>query len=211
MKSVFRILAVILLLAVSNVVNAQDECSSATTLTPGSTCSYTTFDLAGTLTKSANAAANCSASSIVDDAWAKFTATGTSSTVNYSNTNRDAAIWIYSGSSCSALTQLTCVNAITGTGVETVTFATTVSSTYYIRIGRMSGNATQSMSGSICVVSCNAPSNDDPCSAATLTVGSSVSFSTYTTACASASSGVTAPGCANYNGGDVWFKATIPA
>ncbi|HOS49641.1 MAG TPA: hypothetical protein PLG57_13435, partial [Bacteroidia bacterium] len=101
MKSVFRILAVILLLAVSNVVNAQDECSSATTLTPGSTCSYTTFDLAGTLTKSANAAANCSASSIVDDAWAKFTATGTSSTVNYSNTNRDAAIWIYSGSSCS--------------------------------------------------------------------------------------------------------------
>lgn len=201
----------ILLLAVSNVVNAQDECSSATTLTPGSTCSYTTFDLAGTLTKSANAAANCSASSIVDDAWAKFTATGTSSTVNYSNTNRDAAIWIYSGSSCSALTQLTCVNAITGTGVETVTFATTVSSTYYIRIGRMSGNATQSMSGSICVVSCNAPSNDDPCSAATLTVGSSVSFSTYTTACASASSGVTAPGCANYNGGDVWFKATIPA
>ncbi len=55
------------------------------------------------------------------------------------------------------------------------------------------------------------PANDDPCSATTLTVSSSCSYSTYTNASATASSGVPAPGCANYQGGDVWFSVTVPA
>jgi hypothetical protein len=214
MKSVLRILAVILLLAVSNVVNAQDECSSATTLTPGSTCSYTTFDLPGTLSKSTNTVANCNSGSIVDDAWAKFTATGTSSTVNYVNTNRDAAIYIYSGASCAALSQLTCVDNVNGTGTETVTFTTSVGSTYYIRVGRMSGNGTASMNGTICVTSVTpppAPSNDDPCQATLLSVGASCSYIYSTNVSATNTSGVTAPGCGGYSGGDIWFKAVVPS
>ncbi len=214
MKSIFRMLALILLIVVSKNVNAQDECSSATTLTPGSTCSYTTFNLAGSLTKSTNAVTSCSSGSIVDDAWAKFTATGTSSTVNYLNTDRNAGIWIYSGSSCSSLTQLTCVNSVNGTGTETVTFATTNGSTYYIRIGRMSGNNSSSMSGSICVTSSTpppAPSNDDPCQATLLSVGASCTYVYGTNVSATNSSGVTAPGCGGYSGGDVWFKAVVPS
>ncbi|UKN01148.1 T9SS type A sorting domain-containing protein [Paracrocinitomix mangrovi] len=55
------------------------------------------------------------------------------------------------------------------------------------------------------------PSNDDPCNAIPLTVGTSCSYSTYTNANATATSGVTAPGCASYSGGDVWFTVTVPA
>ncbi|MCB0790638.1 MAG: hypothetical protein H6595_01810 [Flavobacteriales bacterium] len=56
------------------------------------------------------------------------------------------------------------------------------------------------------------PANDDPCGATNLTVGASCSYSTGTNSGATASSSsIPAPGCANYQGGDVWFKCTVPA
>lgn len=54
------------------------------------------------------------------------------------------------------------------------------------------------------------PANDDPCNAVPLTVGTSCTFATYTNASATASTGVPAPGCSIYSGGDVWFRATVP-
>src|SRR6478672_4086536 len=54
------------------------------------------------------------------------------------------------------------------------------------------------------------PSNDDPCNATTLSVSGSCTFQQFTNANATASTGVPAPGCANYQGGDVWFKVTVP-
>ena len=56
-----------------------------------------------------------------------------------------------------------------------------------------------------------APSNDDCASAITLTVGASCTYATYTTANATQQAGIPAPGCANYLGGEVWFKVTVPA
>ncbi len=53
------------------------------------------------------------------------------------------------------------------------------------------------------------PSNDNPCTATPLTVGTGCSFATYTNAAATATAGVPAPGCASYNGGDVWFTAVV--
>lgn len=55
------------------------------------------------------------------------------------------------------------------------------------------------------------PANDDPCNAIALTPGVACSFSTHTTTGATDSPGVPAPGCASYNGGDVWFEVTVPA
>ncbi|MFK7785368.1 MAG: T9SS type A sorting domain-containing protein, partial [Crocinitomicaceae bacterium] len=54
------------------------------------------------------------------------------------------------------------------------------------------------------------PPNDDPCSAIALNSASSCNYTTYTNANATATAGVTAPGCAGYNGGDVWFSVVIP-
>lgn len=55
------------------------------------------------------------------------------------------------------------------------------------------------------------PANDDPCNATPLSIGATCTFSTYTTAAATATTGVPGPGCANYQGGDVWFTITVPA
>ncbi len=54
------------------------------------------------------------------------------------------------------------------------------------------------------------PSNDDPCNAIDLGVFTACSNSTHTTNLATSSGGVTAPGCGNYLGGDVWFQVTMP-
>ncbi len=52
---------------------------------------------------------------------------------------------------------------------------------------------------------------DDPCTASALTVNAACSFSTFTTAGATATVGAPAPGCASYVTADVWFTATVPA
>ena len=55
------------------------------------------------------------------------------------------------------------------------------------------------------------PANDDPCNAQPLTVNSSCVYSTYSNENATSTTGVPAPGCASYAGGDVWFSVTVPA
>lgn len=51
---------------------------------------------------------------------------------------------------------------------------------------------------------------DNPCNATPLAVGANCSFATYTNVNATATAGVPAPGCGNYNGGDVWFSVVVP-
>lgn len=55
------------------------------------------------------------------------------------------------------------------------------------------------------------PSNDECSGAIPLTVGTTCSYTQYTNASATASSGIPAPGCASYSGGDVWFSVVVPA
>lgn len=55
------------------------------------------------------------------------------------------------------------------------------------------------------------PANDDPCNATPITVGTSCVYVNTTNVNATATTGVPAPGCANYAGADVWFSATVPA
>ena len=54
--------------------------------------------------------------------------------------------------------------------------------------------------------------SDNPCGAPTLTPGSTCAYtSADILTSATASTGVPAPGCASYNGQDVWFQVTVPA
>lgn len=52
---------------------------------------------------------------------------------------------------------------------------------------------------------------DEPCSAPALSIGLTCNFANGTSAGASSSSGIQAPGCASYSGQDVWYKFTAPA
>lgn len=56
-----------------------------------------------------------------------------------------------------------------------------------------------------------APIDDDPCSAIPIPVGVNCNFTQYTNVNATATTGVANPPCTNYQGGDVWFSAVVPA
>jgi gliding motility-associated-like protein len=60
-------------------------------------------------------------------------------------------------------------------------------------------------------VNAQAPVNDDPCNAIELIAGPICNYQTFSNANATGTTGVPAPGCANYSGGDVWFKVVVPA
>ena len=55
------------------------------------------------------------------------------------------------------------------------------------------------------------PANDNPCNAIPLTPDSTCTYQTYTTENASGTPGLEDPGCANYEGGDVWFSVVVPS
>jgi hypothetical protein len=54
------------------------------------------------------------------------------------------------------------------------------------------------------------PVNDNPSGAITLTIGTTVSYSTYTNLYATNTTTESTPSCASYSGEDVWFKVTLP-
>ncbi|MCB9189687.1 MAG: gliding motility-associated C-terminal domain-containing protein [Flavobacteriales bacterium] len=128
----------------------------------------------------------------------------------------------YSGGGCITVTQGSPTGTVIATGNTPLQWTATVGGTYYVHYttscSPTCGTATTGYTSSITYISGgggggggSAPSNDNPCNAIPLTVGTSCSYSTYTNANATATSGIPAPGCASYSGGDVWFTATVPA
>ncbi|MBS1636621.1 MAG: hypothetical protein JST26_11950, partial [Bacteroidetes bacterium] len=55
------------------------------------------------------------------------------------------------------------------------------------------------------------PINDNPCTSIPLAIGNTCTQTTANNNGATATAGVTAPGCGNYAGGDVWFSVVCPA
>ncbi|NVO01905.1 MAG: hypothetical protein HXX09_04315, partial [Bacteroidetes bacterium] len=106
-------------------------------------------------------------------------------------------------------------------GTSPLTFSPVASGTYYIAYNtNCSTCATASSCGTSAVTTVvgsppppppPALTNDEPCNAIALTPTSTCSYTTYTNAGATATAGVTAPGCSSYSGGDVWFSVVVPA
>lgn len=187
-----------------------DLCSGATSLTVNSSCVTTAYSVAGSF---GSEIANPSCGNSNKDGYYTFTATATN-TVITATTDQNLVLSVYTGS-CGSLSQFACVDAANNGGTETLTLATTIGTTYYIRLSR-GNNGGGAMTGNICVYSPPpGPSNDDPCSATTLTVGSSCSFASYSNSGSTATSGVANPTCSSYSTsgttGDVWFQVTVPA
>lgn len=55
------------------------------------------------------------------------------------------------------------------------------------------------------------PANDECTGAIILNINTTCSYTSHTTVSATASTGIPAPGCASYSGGDVWFSFVVPA
>ena len=211
-RNILAALAAFLVVKAAVAQTATDACSFAAgaQYTVNTSCTYQTFDKPGSFGADINPGGSCSSGNF-DDAFGWFTATGTTTniTFNPSNNSHDAIIHLWSGTTCGGLTYVNCSNS-TGSGNETLTQTTTIGTRYLIRIQRNGTN--NGMDGSICIWSTPpAPSNDNPCSATSLTVATTCSYTAATNVSATNTAGVPAPTCANYTGGDVWFRFTAPA
>ncbi len=190
---------------------ANNECSSATTLTSGTTCTTT----AGTTVNATQSIAPITCASFTSsgalDVWYKFTAVVASHTVTVVGaTGFDAIIDVRSGS-CNG-TNIGCADATTGGGTESATVGgLTVGSTYFVRVYGWAGG---SGAFTICVTHTAPPppANNDCANATTLTPGASCTPTAGTTVNATQSlPGIT---CATFTGtadDDVWYKFTATA
>jgi hypothetical protein len=143
---------------------AGDDCGllAAQQMTVGSSCNPTLFEVNTALGLPAMTPCN-GFTATGEDGWAWFTATSTSTTIDYTHYNRDAQIHIYNGT-CATLTEIGCADdwgiPIIFPNTETVTVATVVGQNYFIRINRVTGTGGL-MDGDLCVYSFTAAPNDD--------------------------------------------------
>jgi hypothetical protein len=160
---------------------AGDDCGllAAQQMTVGSSCNPTLFEVNTALGLPAMTPCN-GFTATGEDGWAWFTATSTSTTIDYTHYNRDAQIHIYNGT-CATLTEIGCADdwgiPIIFPNTETVTVATVVGQNYFIRINRVTGTGGL-MDGDLCVYSFTAAPNDDCANAIALNCGDIVTGST---------------------------------
>lgn len=194
---------------------ANDNCSAATPVpvNPTLTCTQTVNGTTVSATPSTGIPApSCGAAGVNDDVWFSFVATNAIHRISLTNITggtTDMAMSVYSGASCAALTHMQCSDP------ETMTVnGLVVGQTYYVRVWTFSATVGTTASFTICIATPPPPpANDEPCNAIPLTVSTNglCNFQEFTNASATGTPGVPAPGCANYNGGDVWFTVTVPA
>jgi hypothetical protein len=141
--------------------------------------------------------------------WYTFAGDGQSTTIT-STTTFDHSLLFMSGS-CSGLSYIT--NIDNSISTETYTFTTTVGVQYYIYVAHYLTSSTSTGTFTIsrtCTAPPVPPINDNPSGAITLTIGTTVSYSTYTNLYSTNTTTESTPSCASYTGEDVWFKLTVP-
>src|SRR5206468_1789250 len=114
---------------------SNDNCSGATTLTSGTSCSSGTYNIRNASNSSPTGACGGATSTSTYDVWFTFQAASTIETITLSNlgsrlSSSSTYIEVLSGSSCGSFTSLACQVAssrLTVTGL-------TVSTFYYIRV-----------------------------------------------------------------------------
>lgn len=131
------------------VAPTNNDCSGALALTVNSTTTCVTSSN-GTTLNATQSQVGC-AGTADDDVWYKFTATAVSHKVTVTpNTMSNVVFQAFSGT-CAGLTSLQCINATSGSGIESSTFSgLTVGATYYIRVYSFN-NGSGNGSFSICV------------------------------------------------------------
>lgn len=192
---------------------ANDECAGAYSIPVNTSFSCVDVFAGSTVSSTTSSSAptpSCGATGINDDVWFSFVALNTSHTIsltNFSGGSSDMVMVIYSGT-CGSLSEVRCSDpeSTTVTGL-------TPGETYYIRVYTWSSTTTTTANFDICITTPPpAPSNDDPCDAILLTVNENgdCNWEEFHTYSATSTSGVPAPGCSFYQGGDVWFKFVVP-
>ena len=179
------------------------QCSTATSLPCGTT------NLAGSTVGTTSIAHGTTCTMSNYGVWYTFTGDGNQNIISASGSGFDLEMSIASGS-CGSLTTITCQDAYTAAGTETYTLNTVLGTTYFVYIAHFgTGTVTGAFTISrTCIIP---PTNDDCSGAISLTPTTVCSYTTYNNIGTTASTGMTAPGCANYSGRDVWFSVVVPS
>jgi predicted adenine nucleotide alpha hydrolase (AANH) superfamily ATPase len=183
-------------------VPANDGCTNATVLTPGSTCNYTTGTFSGAMM---NGGVPACGSSSQQDVWYMFTATDSTMSISLSSqSGLNHGFQIIQGS-CNG-TVLQCVNN-NGTSVSEFYFGNNFipGQVYYVRVLNTSG-ALSTLSFGICVQTYPVPANDVCSNATLLTPGNTCNYTTGTFSGAMMNGGV--PACGSSSQQDVWYRFT---
>jgi hypothetical protein len=193
---------------------ANDNPCAATALTIGASCTYATYTNAAATASAGVPAPGC-ASYSGGDVWFSVTVPANGQVTADMNTGvmTDSGMGFYTGT-CGSLTLLSCDDDSSPNGLMSMIAATglTPGTTLFIRVWEYGNNNNGTFS--ICVTS-PAPvapiTNDEPCTAISIPVGSSCTYTAGTTVGSTNSAGIPAPGCASYSGPDVWYSLVVPA
>ncbi len=185
-----------------------DNPCGATSLTVNASCTNTaSTNLYGTST-SGIPAPGC-ANYTSGDVWFTYVApaSGTVNITTSAGSLTDSGIALYSATACAGtFTLVSCSSNGNGNMATLNSTGLTSGQTYYVRVWGESG-----AQGTFNICAFEPIVNDDPCGAITLTLGTSCSYSSYTNVGATSTSGIPAPGCGTYSGGDVWYKFVAPS
>ncbi|MES2587976.1 MAG: T9SS type A sorting domain-containing protein [Bacteroidota bacterium] len=204
MKSIVIILS--LLISFSYSFSQTNGCATPTVLTVNTSCSTSAFSVGQNGTTNEEVNASCATGTDYSDGWYSVVGNGNTMSITISSTNFDACLAAFT--SC-ASGEVTCQMVSAGaSSSNSISFATTNLTLYYIQIQRRSGAANDDLSGNICAVStASGGGGNDLCSGAIVvacggtysgtTVGSTTTGETALPACG------TSPGA-----GGVWYVFT---
>lgn len=191
---------------------ANDDPCGAVELPVAATCTYQTFTNENATSSPGVTAPGC-ADYQGGDLWFKVVVPAEGAIVIDTDDDQitDGGMAIYSGT-CDNLTLLTCDddNSTNGLMPKITAGGLTPGDTIYIRIWE-GGNDNNGSFGICATIPPPPPSNDNPCTAIPLTPDSVCTYQTFTNENATNTLGVPAPGCANYQGSDVWFSVVVPS
>lgn len=191
-----------------------DNPCGAEVLTPGVACTYSTWSNVAATATTGPPAPGC-ASYNGGDVWFQITipvggsVTVTTATVGGSALT-DGGMAFYTAATCAGPFTLVSCNDDSNGLMPVLTYTGTPGATLWVRVWEFGNNAFGAFN--ICATTPPPPStNNDPCGATVLTPATGCTYTLGSNAGATASTGVPAPTCSFYTGGDVWFRVTIPA
>ncbi len=190
---------------------ANDNPCGAVALPVNTSC-VNTAGTRASATNSAVGAPSCGSGS--NDVWYTVVvpASGSLDLQTTAGTMTNAAMAVYTAASCAGpFTEIGCDdNSGPGNMPQLVVTCLTPGITLYVRIWRAGGTGS---TFNICAVDPQLfpATNDGPCTATSLTLGTSCTLTAATNICATNTAGPPAPWCGNYTDGDVWFTFTAPA
>ncbi len=189
---------------------SNDEPCGAISLTADYTCNAQTFSNDGATASTSVPDPGC-AGYTGGDVWFNVVvpAEGILKFDTQADVMTDGGMAVYSGD-CNNLNLLACDdNTGTGNMPQIVLQNLTPGETLWIRVWE-NGNNNNGNFGICVTIPPPPPANDEPCNAFEIIPDVTCNFQVYTNENATATPNVPAPGCANYAGGDVWFKVVVP-